>query len=261
MGHPVWETCLRSIAIVPDPAEVKLNADDEVFAEEQAFGFLLEVICGLHSPIVGETEVFGQFKKFAKEWQKAEPHRAALIQRFLTEAKDLRTRYLTNLGTQSYGGWLKRKIQSRRLHFLGAGQLVREIVPYLQKSAEDIFVHARDPRKVDFAGVHPQALDERAFDHGALIIAAPIPALEIQRWLGSRVPDEIFDLRGESATDPLIVGDSPHCGLAEIFAEIEKTKSRLIPLVQKVRGEIRARGERLTAKGLVRPMGWDDICA
>jgi glutamyl-tRNA reductase len=69
-----WQTCLRRILF--------LNARDnhdileaietegllppivEVFRGEQAYGFLLEVICGLNSPIVGETAVMGQFKEF-----------------------------------------------------------------------------------------------------------------------------------------------------------------------------------------------------
>jgi hypothetical protein len=36
----------------------------EVFRGQQAYRFLLEVICGLNSPIVGKTAVMGQFKEF-----------------------------------------------------------------------------------------------------------------------------------------------------------------------------------------------------
>ena len=35
------------------------------FHDEAAYAHLLEVICGLGSPIVGETEVMSQFKAFA----------------------------------------------------------------------------------------------------------------------------------------------------------------------------------------------------
>ena len=70
-----WQTCLRRILFlnssdnraVIEAAEVGKATPPtvEVFRGEEAYRFLLEVICGLNSPIVGETAVMGQFKEFS----------------------------------------------------------------------------------------------------------------------------------------------------------------------------------------------------
>lgn len=257
----IWETCLRSISFTTDPDHVELTDSDELFVGPHAFQFILEIICGLHSPIVGETEVFGQFKNFAKEWQRREPQRATLIQRLFSDAKEIRSKLLSGMGTQSYGGWLKRHLNARQVHVVGGGQLAQEISPYLVKNSETLTLHVRTLGKVDVKGARIAALSEKSFGGGALVIAAPISAAEVQAWLGVKRPTEIYDLRAESASDPLTVACDKIHALGDIFAEIEQTKSRLLPIIDQVKREILARGNRLAAQFVVRPQGWDDICA
>src|SRR5262245_56244792 len=70
-----WKTCLRRILFLNtnencaliEAAESGqlLEPTVEVFRGQDAYRFLLEVICGLNSPIVGETAVMGQFKEFS----------------------------------------------------------------------------------------------------------------------------------------------------------------------------------------------------
>ena len=59
----VWRTCVRQVAFVDDPAAIPQGV--AAWHDEAAYAHLLEVVCGLHSPIVGETEVLHQFKVFA----------------------------------------------------------------------------------------------------------------------------------------------------------------------------------------------------
>lgn len=66
VAHPVWKTCLRQVAFLQDAEDVpELESEDEVLRGDAALRFLVEVLSGLHSPILGETEVFGQFRLFA----------------------------------------------------------------------------------------------------------------------------------------------------------------------------------------------------
>ncbi|HMN67820.1 MAG TPA: hypothetical protein PKC28_04700 [Bdellovibrionales bacterium] len=255
-GSPVWSTCLRSLAFA-DHHDLSVSEHDETFQREQAYRFLLEILCGLHSPIVGETEVFGQFKNFAQEWVRLQPQRAALIQRALADAKQLRSRYLSNLGHQSYGSWLRKNLVSRELHILGAGHLAQEILPYLKKQADRVLVHARCPEKVKLEVEAVHGLRARKFDRGALIVAAPLSAAEIETWLDGREPSEIYDLRDTSNTDPL----KGAIGLQDIFAQIEQNKARLVPRIQAVHLEIGQRASALAGQALIRPQGWDDLCA
>ena len=73
----VWKTCLRQIVIFQNDnsdfnQELGLNDLDEVHENEDALQFLIEILCGLHSPVFGETEVFGQFKKYIETYSMLE---------------------------------------------------------------------------------------------------------------------------------------------------------------------------------------------
>jgi glutamyl-tRNA reductase len=162
---------------------------------------------------------------------------------------------------QSYGSWVRSRLEPKRAHFLGAGQLVREIYPYLEKQGRELTVHVRDQARLEW-NAPARHLSERAFDHGALIVAAPMSAAEIQAWLGERVPEQIVDLRDNSDADRLTFARRTKIFvLRDIFAQIESTKAKLLPRLAQVDGEIRARAAKLASQSQVRPQGWDDLCA
>jgi glutamyl-tRNA reductase len=257
---PVWSTCLRSLAFVKSPAAVVTEAQDATYVGARAYAFLLEVVCGLHSPIVGETEVFGQFKIFVDEWLKAQPECSGLAQKVLADAKALRSKHLRKIGNQSYGSWLRKNVKAKEVHLLGGGQLVREVLPYLNKQGKIVSVHVRDPRKVDFHTGSVKAIPECGFVSGALVIAAPMTAVEIESWLGDKEPSQIFDLRDNSCADPLKRAGEHH-GLRAIFNQIQESKAKLQPVIEKVRADIAVCAEKISAQALVRPQGWDDLCA
>jgi glutamyl-tRNA reductase len=255
---PVWSTCLRSLAFTTPAFASAIG--DELYSHRQAYKFLLEVICGLHSPIVGETEVFGQFKTFSHEWVKADPRRAGLVQRLLNDAKAIRSQYLSHLGTQSYGSWVRKNLTSKRVHIVGAGSLAREILPYLLKQERDVVLHVREIAKVDFFQGEIRSFKDSAFDHGAVIVAAPLKASELSAWLGTRTAEQVFDLRDTSSDDPLKTKAQTRV-LKDIFAQIEKTKSLLQPRLVEVRREVEERCEKVADHSVLRPQGWDDLCA
>jgi glutamyl-tRNA reductase len=258
---PLWATCLRGLLFVTkEQGERLAQAHDECYVGLDAYKFLLEVVCGLHSPIVGETEVFGQFKLFIEEWLFKQPQHAALAQRILSDAKALRSEYLGNLGNQSYGSWLRKNLRENTIHILGGGHLVREILPYLTKQGKNVTLHVRCPEKIDFFDGKIRRISDNAFDQGALIVAAPLTSLDIETWLGGRQAVQIFDLRDNSSSDK-IQSAFDSVGLKDIFHQIEQNKARLVPLVEKVRAEIELRALKLSAAAIVRPQGWDDICA
>lgn len=266
-GSPVWTTCLRSLAFLPAEKIGDLLNTDEIYHADRAYKFLLEIVCGLHSPILGETEVLGQFKNFAPQWVEQRPEHGPLVQRLLSDAKGIRTKHLENLGIQSYGSWIRKNMRSQDIHILGAGQLVHEILPYLKKQARSIEIHVRNPRKVDAPVVH--ALQARAFKEGALVIAAPVSAAYIQEWLADKMPTQIFDLRDVATSDPVTIDATAAISsknpeifkLADIFTEIESNKKRLEPVIQAVHSEIQACADKVASSAIIRPNGWDDLCA
>jgi hypothetical protein len=104
----------------------------ELFESADAYRFLLRVATGLESQIVGETDIFGQLKE---AWRKSSggTELGALMQRVFEDTKDIRSRYLQNLGGASYGSLVRMMLKQSPGPTLvvGAGQLARSVAPYL----------------------------------------------------------------------------------------------------------------------------------
>src|SRR5437660_4432656 len=120
-----WQTCLRRILFlssnenraVIEAAEggKALPPTVEVFRGEEAYRFLLEVICGLNSPIVGETAVMGQFKEFSLRARFPKtawgPFLIGLMTNLLMDAKHVRHGHLQGIGSKSYGSIVRQQVK------------------------------------------------------------------------------------------------------------------------------------------------------
>ena len=135
-GYWHFATCLRSIVISEDFGLPDVLEDYEFYQGRQAYGFLLEVVCGLHSPMIGETEIFGQFKDFVcKNKNEFNSEMNHIVSHLLQEAKKIRNDFLQNLGCTSYGSLLRKHLRSgnRDIHMIGAGSLSQDILPWFYK--------------------------------------------------------------------------------------------------------------------------------
>lgn len=110
-------TCLRQLLVMERSAlaglgRAALPARVELLAGRPAYTRLLEVACGLHSSIAGETEIFHQFKA---AWAAFEPCGGRLasalrpwMQRLFEDVKAIRSRHLRDTGggsmARSYAG-------------------------------------------------------------------------------------------------------------------------------------------------------------
>src|SRR5687768_10476070 len=68
-GVPVWRTCLREVLFsqAGDPLKGTAGSSLGMLVEGRAYRLLLEILCGLQSPMIGETQVVAQFKGFLAE--------------------------------------------------------------------------------------------------------------------------------------------------------------------------------------------------
>lgn len=270
----VWKTCLREIAIL-DGRQVRvenLKADDQLYAREDGYRFLLEVICGLHSPVVGETEVLGQFKNFAQKAQESPGGRctAPWIQRLIADAKRIRTKHLTGMGGRSYGQLaLKHLSECPRIIVLGAGHLAQELVPWFSDHRLEVFCRRPEAatellQRHDNAGIH-SIDDSIAPDNNAigLVIAAPMSAREIAAWvsrLGCAV-ETIVDLRGESPNDRLEIDSTTIVHFREILDDLETNCRFASARVEGAREDISKCAQSFWDRFEIRPFGWEDLCA
>lgn len=277
-----FKTCLRQIAIVDaDGAQTldsQLSESDEVLRGAEAYQFLLEVICGLRSPLVGETEVSGQFKLAVSAFPvPANPwgqQMKRLFQNLFEDAKRIRQKHLVDLGSQSYGSVLRREFKRlpkiKTIHVLGAGHLVQEILPWIAKDGIEVHVHCRNPEKARSeigaqTGVTIHSLVETvAFKTGdAFVVAAPVSAQWMKAWMGAvadQSPEVIADLRADSHEDRVDLGCRV-IDLSQVFNHISETQAHLEARKASALKAIVASVHERNCYVEYRPFGWEDVCA
>lgn len=274
-----WQTCLRRIVLL-NQAERKFlqqsaREDSEVYRGKDAYHFLLEVICGLRSPLIGETEVMGQFRDFCAK-AKFPPTSWGWFLRKITadlmvDAKRIRHRHLEGLGTRSYGGLVRQHLKGiPSVALIGAGHLASEIVPWLIGKAQ-LTIFCRNPRHArGLVDKYPQIHVEqftmahagRGSEETALVIAAPLTSREIENWVELQPMRFVksLDLRAEATTDAISVF-FPVLALAEFYAAAKDDRSRVASQVEAAQAEIEAAVERQADQARFRPFGWEDLCA
>ena len=274
-----WQTCLRRIVLLNQAESRALLAPvrnhSEIYRGKDAYRFLLEVVCGLRSPLIGETEVMGQFRDFCSK-AKFPPTSWGWFLRQITadlmvDAKRVRHRHLEGLGSQTYGGLVRQQLKGiPSVALIGAGQLASEIVPWLiGKMDLTLFYRNRDRAQAlvdEYPQIHldqfKMADAEQGNGETGLVIAAPLTSHEVESWVGlqTRCFAKALDLRGEAATDPIRVS-FPVVGLSELFAAVENDRPRLASQVDAARADIGLAVERQAEQAQFRPFGWEDLCA
>lgn len=288
----VFVTCLRELVVScrPEAQDFRARREQgyEILFGIEAYKFCLEVICGLHSPMLGETEVFGQFRQLCKQTNfgdlAAGDDLRRVAQGWLTDAKLLRENFLAGLGSQSYGSLVRRMLRGcREVSVLGTGHLASQIIPWLAKdftlqvvgrsaSALSALTQQFSFARFSTVSLAEWRLEGPACDRRALVVAAPVSAQELSQILANSIKmpssfqTNIFslavDLRGEGERDPL---SSEHFGrlvsLGEVFGQIQQTRSDVLAKVAEVRAEISRRAHDKLTQAKHRPFGWDDLCA
>ncbi len=280
-----WQTCLRRIqflnrienhALIEAAERSALTTGSiEIYRGRDAYKFLLEVICGLNSPLVCETAVMGQFREFCSHARYPNTSWGWFLRQLasnvLVDARRVRHEHLQGIGSQSYGSLVRQHIKGMpTVAVLGAGQLAREILPWLiGKTKARLFyrnwLHAKnllheypevqlDQYSADDAGWEQQEI--------GLVIAAPMKAAEVQSWVRAQTStfSKCLDLRGDAATDPISL-PVPVIKLSELFDALRIERQRLEGRVEAARAAITQLVQRQSHQAQFRPFGWEDLCA
>src|SRR5689334_14654991 len=141
-GSPVWRTCLREVTFADDAAELDGRSADDAprpVLEGEAYRLLLEILCGLQSPMLGETQVMGQFKAFLASLNREQNWLNRLGQRLLADAREIRTQHLQGLGSRSYGSAVRRYLSTtQHAVLIGTGKLAQEVLPFLADDGRSV---------------------------------------------------------------------------------------------------------------------------
>jgi glutamyl-tRNA reductase len=159
------DTCQRRVAVCNGAEMLSLVRrefpDDgalETFEGAEAYGFLLRFAAGLESKLVAETEIFGQIKTAWREFcERGTPlgcHLSSWIQLLFQDAKEIRSQYLSKLGSASYGSQTRRLLGDEASGgptlLVGAGQLAQSVAPWLPGSELWLWNRTRE-RAVELA--------------------------------------------------------------------------------------------------------------
>jgi glutamyl-tRNA reductase len=280
-----WQTCLRRILFLNarDNHDILQTIETEnllpplveVFRGQQAYGYLLEVICGLNSPIVGETAVMGQFKEFLQNAKFPNSSWGNLLRQLATnlmiDAKRVRSAHLQRIGSQSYGSLVRQQVKGLpEVAVLGSGKLAREILPWLIGKTK-IRVFCRDLERANYLREEFPEIDlieysntSATWNHreAGLVIAAPLAGEDVARWVQSQQASftKCLDLRGEALKDPVNM-HTVLIPLHELFAALRAERERLEGHVEAARAEIKRLVAHQTQQAQFRPFGWEDLCA
>jgi glutamyl-tRNA reductase len=251
----VWRTCLREIGFPDAGDDIAVPAGVDRLEDEAAYALLLEVVCGLRSPLAGETQVMGQFKAFVNGLgHDAEPVRRVARQ-VLRDAREVRTDCLQGLGARAYGSLVRQHVKSCEIAaVIGTGALAAEITPALTEAVSE--VHQWNRAALTGAGPQPQSRRPVM-----LIVAAPVEGDRVAH-VAARYSDlrGVIDLRGEPA-DALPSLGVPVISLRDLFYSAQQAADRAAVRVEAARREIRRRSAALVRRDELHPFGWDDLCA
>jgi len=156
-------TCQRrlfiGLGVWPDKALAFLNDRGRhglsVHFGTDAYIYLLEVITGLKSRLLGESEVAGQFKKAYDQYKRFSHFNSVtgqIIEKLMRDGKEIKCKYLQSIGQYSYAGLAKRVLQknfiSDRILIVGTGALARDTGTLLGKY-DDLSFTGRNQEKLE----------------------------------------------------------------------------------------------------------------
>lgn len=272
--YPVWKTCLRTIIFFDEHGldsvlglASRNNLNLSVLKDSEAYRYLLEVICGLKSEVVGETQVLGQFKAFLQATEKFHKNyylnNYAVFQNLLQDCKDLREKHIHHWGGSSYGS-LTRKIaeHSENVCVIGNGQLAQSLLPWMKEKNTALF--GRHPKNASEQLLSVAIIEQQVTDAGgntSLVIAAPIDNSFLKKLLTQVSFHQIIDWRTEAALENAVLPPETKYHSFQHLADFMKNEkikrqAHIAGLGEVIGRKIAAWAERK----LLRPKGWDDLC-
>lgn len=270
-GHNLWPHRWEKIS--------QEFSDIEFYHDEPAYQFLLQTICGLKSQVLAESEITAQFKEAYKNYLAALQRSAHLInvlEKLFKDAKEIRSRYLIEVGQQSYAG-ITRKIlvskfkQGGKVLVVGSGALARDVTKLLNKKFE-ITLLARNQEKLrELSEAHKTSTmswDELPKSWAFNTIINTVGADEtlfahefFTQWQKAHPQQRQFiDLSSPTVIDTSLGADSGVLRLENIFSHgviLGEEKRRKVELAQAAINDLVVK--RAATFSVQFPFGWEEM--
>ena len=154
----ILKTCQRTLLLSMNEEEFPNQAP--TMLGKDAYAFLLQIICGLQSKLVGENEIVSQFKQAYKEFS-ATPDKCTklllVLEKLFKDAKEIRTKYLLGLSQKTYSSLTRKhilKFKAEKVLIIGSGQLAEDLINQFKKKCT-VYISARNSERVkELASTH-----------------------------------------------------------------------------------------------------------
>jgi hypothetical protein len=187
------DTCLRQLHVTVGHHASHVPPTGDIYLQEHAYRFLLEVTTGLRSAVPGETNVLGQFRDAWRQWGSTETAHAAdtlgaIISQVIRDARTIRREHLQGIGGSSYGSLVRRLIRPAapdRVLFVGHGKLARSMLPLFREYQTAVWNHrevsASETPVARCFPPHDGNQAARWADH--VVLTTPADPLNDGRWI------------------------------------------------------------------------------
>lgn len=237
----------------------------EYYSGYDAYRILLEVVSGLRSKLLGETEVMAQFRERFKN--EALPVSAfgeylrKLRDQIIEDSRKLRSEHLRNLGDQSYGGIAHRYLKNcRDVILVGTGQLAMKLIPWLLEGGRNVKVLGRNPGRLSEIAkaynVNTGTIEPGSFSGESVVVAAPVPVAPWVNFIGNGAT--VVDFREEPCGDEF-PSSINYISFENILNSLKINEERNVLLRKSLVSVIDAIIEEREMESQHFVFGWEDI--
>lgn len=272
----VFETCQRQVELFLVPysesfvlrQQIEGLNDDSVqfYIGVEAYKFLVELLCGMHSIVSWETEVLGQFKEFVYHNKQdiQQMGFAEFFQNVLNETKCIRDKFLQNVGQTSYGSITRKLLASYEgVLLIGRGQLAQSIAPWIEKKKSRYLLvrsykcHGNESLE-KFEPVNFPDVFELAEKIQSVVIAAPIDDHALYELLNVLpLLKCVIDWRGDGQIQACDQYHVHH--LFDLENQIQCRKEKDQALRTEISQYVQAKAYSFLNRVKHNPWGWEDF--
>ena len=265
-GLYYWKTCMRSLYIgdirIFDHSIASRSKYFKTYIGVEAYSLLLEIVSGIRSRLLGETEILSQFKEVFNNSSLPKnsigEYLGKLRDQIIEDSRKIRSGHLRSLGDQSYGGLANRYLkEDKTVALIGTGNLSSKMIPWLKQNNRRVILVGRNTDKlVEFKNkfqVEIQTLDNFIPDELALVIAAPI---NISTW--TKGAKKIIDFREKVLENNLKDSDTYYSFhfMLNSLKLLEERNSVLREKLKKISWDLALERENTSMNFIY---GWEDL--
>lgn len=260
------KTCMRAYVVINRQELANSFSDWDFYEGQEAYSYLVEILCGLHSRVFGETEVFGQFKKAWME-QQSQIQCVSIkkvVHWLLEDVKKLRNQYISAVCLNSYGSVARKVLTTDSVDCFGTGQLAASIVPWLKEQDLSVYGSFQNKEITKYCDVksydHYTATQQKA----SLIIATNMSDKRIGDLLDNKSSYQlILDLREQSNNENacLLALTKEYIPLKGFFDYFQGAESKKKNAKERIFAAMKSLVQSRYYQQIIRPFGWDDLCS